>query len=276
MCCCHLPASIGLPQPSCHYRMIRRLDSSHTSHILSIHRQTSIHTLHIHVCYIVRSASCAQPSAHLQFDQLTHSSSSRSPRPRLCLSLVLSVTTLLLLRSSLSFHLYYTKVSHIAHLPSQLRDCSAARYPFSYDTTARSSSFRGILVPLASSADSSCRSGETTVCPSLTRAFHCCLVVLCRGWCQMSGWDAYINALRGDGSVINGAAIYGQVTTPHSTTRSTRSPLINRTPCSRHSHARLIFHPVVRHPRSLPASQLSTSRQLLITCGSTACRAPMY
>jgi len=26
----------------------------------------------------------------------------------------------------------------------------------------------------------------------------------------MSGWDAYINALRGDGSVINGAAIYGQ------------------------------------------------------------------
>ncbi len=26
----------------------------------------------------------------------------------------------------------------------------------------------------------------------------------------MSGWDAYINALRGDGSVITGAAIYGQ------------------------------------------------------------------
>jgi len=26
----------------------------------------------------------------------------------------------------------------------------------------------------------------------------------------MSGWDAYVNALRGDGSVINGAAIYGQ------------------------------------------------------------------
>jgi len=26
----------------------------------------------------------------------------------------------------------------------------------------------------------------------------------------MSGWDAYINALRGDGSLINGAAIYGQ------------------------------------------------------------------
>ena len=30
----------------------------------------------------------------------------------------------------------------------------------------------------------------------------------------MSGWDAYINALRGDGSVINGAAIYGQAATP--------------------------------------------------------------
>jgi len=30
----------------------------------------------------------------------------------------------------------------------------------------------------------------------------------------MSGWDAYINALRGDGSVINGAAIYGQGATP--------------------------------------------------------------
>jgi len=26
----------------------------------------------------------------------------------------------------------------------------------------------------------------------------------------MSGWDAYINALRGDGKVITGAAIYGQ------------------------------------------------------------------
>jgi len=30
----------------------------------------------------------------------------------------------------------------------------------------------------------------------------------------MSGWDAYINALRGDGQVINGAAIYGQGATP--------------------------------------------------------------
>lgn len=30
----------------------------------------------------------------------------------------------------------------------------------------------------------------------------------------MSGWDAYINALRGDGSVINGAAIYGQGPAP--------------------------------------------------------------
>jgi len=30
----------------------------------------------------------------------------------------------------------------------------------------------------------------------------------------MSGWDAYINALRGDGSVINGAAIYGQGAAP--------------------------------------------------------------
>jgi len=30
----------------------------------------------------------------------------------------------------------------------------------------------------------------------------------------MSGWDAYINALRGDGKVITGAAIYGQGATP--------------------------------------------------------------
>ena len=30
----------------------------------------------------------------------------------------------------------------------------------------------------------------------------------------MSGWDAYINALRGDGKVITGAAIYGQAATP--------------------------------------------------------------
>jgi hypothetical protein len=30
----------------------------------------------------------------------------------------------------------------------------------------------------------------------------------------MSGWDAYINALRGDGSVITGAAIYGQAAQP--------------------------------------------------------------
>lgn len=30
----------------------------------------------------------------------------------------------------------------------------------------------------------------------------------------MSGWDAYINALRGDGKVITGAAIYGQGPAP--------------------------------------------------------------
>ena len=30
----------------------------------------------------------------------------------------------------------------------------------------------------------------------------------------MSGWDAYINALRGDGTMINGAAIYGQAAAP--------------------------------------------------------------
>lgn len=30
----------------------------------------------------------------------------------------------------------------------------------------------------------------------------------------MSGWDAYINALKGDGKVITGAAIYGQGATP--------------------------------------------------------------
>jgi len=30
----------------------------------------------------------------------------------------------------------------------------------------------------------------------------------------MSGWDAYINALRGDGKVITGAAIYGQGAAP--------------------------------------------------------------
>jgi len=30
----------------------------------------------------------------------------------------------------------------------------------------------------------------------------------------MSGWDAYINLLRGDGTVINGAAIYGQGASP--------------------------------------------------------------
>jgi len=30
----------------------------------------------------------------------------------------------------------------------------------------------------------------------------------------MSGWDAYIKALKGDGSVITGAAIYGQGATP--------------------------------------------------------------
>jgi hypothetical protein len=30
----------------------------------------------------------------------------------------------------------------------------------------------------------------------------------------MSGWDAYINALKGDGKVITGAAIYGQGAAP--------------------------------------------------------------
>jgi len=30
----------------------------------------------------------------------------------------------------------------------------------------------------------------------------------------MSGWDAYINALRGDGSVITGAGIYGAAAQP--------------------------------------------------------------
>lgn len=30
----------------------------------------------------------------------------------------------------------------------------------------------------------------------------------------MSGWDAYINALKGDGSVITGAAIFGQSEPP--------------------------------------------------------------
>jgi hypothetical protein len=30
----------------------------------------------------------------------------------------------------------------------------------------------------------------------------------------MSGWDAYINALKGDGKVITGAAIYGQGSAP--------------------------------------------------------------
>ena len=59
-------------------------------------------------------------------------------------------------------------------------------------------------------------------------------------WCvQMSGWDAYINALRGDGSVINGAAIYGQVahSLTHSPASARRSNLCTLRDASNHRPA---------------------------------------